>query len=226
MILVPVKNLRSAKQRLAAAANQASRTELAQAMLTDVLEQLAASGVDNISLVTSDPFALKLANQFRFEIIRDDTNISETDAIEMATHVCQSRGIETTLVIPADIPLISATEIQTIYDNAPERGCVLVPSRDKRGSNAVLRRPASLFPLRFGNDSFMPHLAAAVATNSTCVVLSLPGIALDIDTPEDLLELASLSGNKRSQLLARQFVGHGARIEVNTLEDGPLVAKS
>ncbi len=142
MILVPVKNLRSAKQRLAAAANQASRTELAQAMLTDVLEQLAASGVDNISLVTSDPFALKLANQFRFEIIRDDTNISETDAIEMATHVCQSRGIETTLVIPADIPLISATEIQTIYDNAPERGCVLVPSRDKRGSNAVLRRPA------------------------------------------------------------------------------------
>jgi 2-phospho-L-lactate/phosphoenolpyruvate guanylyltransferase len=205
MILVPVKNLSNAKQRLAPALEQVARTELAQAMLADVLEALSASAADDVSLVSSDPFALELALRHGFEIIRDNSNLSETGAIEMATQVCAARGIQSTLVIPADIPLITATEIRVIYESAPESGSVLVPSGDKRGTNAALRRPAGLFPLRFGNDSFLPHLTAAIATNKSCVVLSLAGIALDIDTPEDLRQLALAPGEKRSQLLARQL---------------------
>jgi 2-phospho-L-lactate guanylyltransferase (CobY/MobA/RfbA family) len=59
--------------------------------------------------------------------------------------------------------------------------------------------------LRFGNDSFAPHHAAAQATNNPCVVLSLPRIALDIDNPEDLRLLAHAPGEKRSQVLARRL---------------------
>jgi 2-phospho-L-lactate guanylyltransferase len=205
MILVPVKNLSIAKQRLASVLNQSARTELAHAMLTDVLEAIAAFAGDDVFVVTSDPFALDLAKQLAFEIIRDDSNVSETDAIEMATRACESRGIDSVLVMPGDIPLIEAAEIRAIYESAPPNGTVLVPSRDKRGTNAVLRRPASLFPLRFGNDSFMPHLSTAIATDKSCIVLSLPGIALDIDTPEDLSELAQAPGTKKSQLLARAY---------------------
>jgi 2-phospho-L-lactate guanylyltransferase len=113
-------------------------------------------------------------------------------------------------VIPADIPLIEPAEIRTIYESSPTRGSVLVPARDKRGTNAVLRRPAALFPLRFGNDSFMPHLAAAIATHESCLVLSLEGIALDIDTPDDLAQLAWAAGEKHSQILARLFGFVGA----------------
>ena len=204
MILVPVKNLANAKQRLAQALEQSSRTELAHAMLHDVLDALAESAAD-VSLVTSDAFAVELAQHFRFEVIRDDSNLSETAAIEMATRVCESRGIQTTLVIPADIPLIEAADVRAIYEAAPEEGTVLVPAADQRGTNAVLRRPAALFPLRFGNDSFMPHLAAAIATRTTCVVLSLPRIALDIDTPEDLQQLVNAGSEKRSQRLARKL---------------------
>src|SRR5713226_1941085 len=206
MILVPVKNLANAKQRLSPALEHHARTELAHAMLRDVLGALSDYGEDEVSLVTSDPFAEELASQYGFGIIRDESNLSETNAIEMATRLCESCGVESTLVIPADIPLIDAREIRAIYESAPENGSVLVPSGDKRGTNAVLRRPAALFPLRFGNDSFMPHLAAAIATHATCVVLSLPRIALDIDTPEDLQQLVNAGGEKRSQVLARQFL--------------------
>jgi len=205
MILVPVKNLANAKQRLAHALEQSSRTELAQAMLADVLDALTESAVDEVSVVTSDPFTMGIADHYRFAVIPDDSNISETSAIEMAIQVCESRGIRSTLVIPADIPLIEAADIRAIYTSAPANGTVLVPSADQRGTNAVLRRPASLFPLRFGNDSFMPHLVAAIATRTSCVVLSLPRIALDIDTPEDLKQLVNASGEKRSQRLARKF---------------------
>ncbi len=205
MILVPVKNLANAKQRLAHALEQSSRTELAHAMLQDVLDALADSAADEVSLVTSDAFAIELADHYRFKVIRDGSNLSETAAIEMATRVCESRRIQTTLVIPADIPLIEAADIRAIYESAPAKGSVLVPAADQRGTNAALRRPSALFRLRFGNDSFMPHLVAAIATHATCVVLSLPRIALDIDTPEDLQQLVNAGSEKRSQRLARKF---------------------
>jgi 2-phospho-L-lactate/phosphoenolpyruvate guanylyltransferase len=205
MILLPVKNLSQAKQRLASALDQAARTELARTMLTDVVEAIADYAGDDVVLVSSDPFALELGGRYGYDLIRDDSNASETDAIEMATGVCESHGIDSVLVLPGDIPLMDASEIRAIYDSAPANGAVLVPSRDKTGTNAVLRRPASIFPLRFGNDSFMPHLAAAIATDWPCVILSLPGIALDIDTPEDLRVLAQAPGNKPAQKLARRF---------------------
>lgn len=212
MILIPVKDLSGAKQRLAAVLDQPSRTELAHTMLADVAEAVAGAACDDVAVVTSDTFAIGLARQHGFDVLRDDSNVSETDAIQMATRLCESRGIDCTLVIPGDIPLIESAEIRTIYESAPETGTVLVPSRDKRGTNAALRRPSSLFALRFGNDSFMPHLSAAIAADKSCVVLSLPGIALDIDTPDDLRDLAQAAGERRSQLLARSFgFGHPER---------------
>ncbi len=206
MILVPVKNLAHAKQRLAPLLDQPARTGLAQAMLCDVLETLSDwRDSTEVSLVTSDPFALELAQQFRLSVISDNANRSETDAIEMATRVCESCGVESTLVIPGDIPLIQAWELEAILRAAPEDGSVLVSSADGRGTNAVLRSPAGLFPLRFGNDSFKPHLSAARATQMPCVVLDLPGIALDIDRPRDLFQLAAAPGETRSQQLVRRW---------------------
>jgi 2-phospho-L-lactate guanylyltransferase len=205
MILVPVKNLKQAKRRLAAVLDPSARTELAQAMLHDVLDVLASwESRPEVAIVSCDSFALSLANKYGFEVIADHRNSGETDAIEMATRVCEMRRLDT-LVVPADIPLIQAWELQAILDAAPEVGSVLVPAGDGRGTNAVLRRPAALFPLRFGNDSFKPHLASARATGKSCVVLSLPGIAVDVDNPADLKQLVELPGETRAQRLARTW---------------------
>jgi len=209
MILIPVKNLSNAKQRLASVFDQDTRTALAHAMLEDVLHTVSQYAGDQVALVTSDAFATGLATKHGFEIIRDEANRSETDAIEMATRVVEQRGIESTLVIPGDIPLIEAADIRMIYERAEARGSVLVPSGDKRGTNAALRRPAGLFPLRFGNDSFMPHQVSAKATGDPCIVLEIPRIALDIDTIEDVWQLVQAAGEKRSQLLAREFISPG-----------------
>ena len=210
MILIPVKNLSAAKQRLAAVLDQAARTELAQAMLHDVVTTLAAwSRRPACALVTSDPFALELARQYDFEIIPDPANPGETGAIEMATHLCVERGSDSTLVIPADIPLIQATELDQVFAAAPVEGSVLAPAADGRGTNAAFRRPADLFPLRFGNDSFKPHLAAARATGKPCIVLQLPSLALDVDNPEDLQQLLAHPGETSTQSLLRRWTIDG-----------------
>ncbi|MFZ0731228.1 MAG: 2-phospho-L-lactate guanylyltransferase [Candidatus Sulfotelmatobacter sp.] len=206
MILVPIKNTASAKQRLAGVLDQTLRTQLAQAMLQDVLSALHEwKGRPSVGIVTGDPCATRLAEEFGFEVILDPDNPGETGAIEMATRVCVERGEDSTLVIPGDIPLIQSWELEEILKHAPSEGSVLVPAGDGRGTNAAFRRPADLFPLRFGNDSFKPHHAAAQATGKRCVVLPLPGIAVDVDNPEDLAQLLSLPGETRSQKLARQW---------------------
>lgn len=206
MILVPVKSLNNAKHRLASVLSGAERLMLAQAMLHDVLQVLVTwLNRPGVALVTSDPFAVHLAEQYDFEVIADRGNRGETDAIEIATRVCESRGVESTLVIPGDIPLISIAELESLQLAVPHQGSVLVPAADGRGTNAAWRSPAGLFPLRFGNDSFKPHLAAARATRKPCVVLSLPGIALDIDYPADLRALAAAPGETRAQRLARNW---------------------
>jgi 2-phospho-L-lactate/phosphoenolpyruvate guanylyltransferase len=206
VILVPAKNLSAAKQRLAGVLDQPSRTRLAQAMLHDVLATLHDwRERPPVAVVTSDPYAMSMAKEFKLEIIPDPENPGETGAIEMATRICVERGVESTLVIPADIPLLQSWELERILEHAPPEGSVLVPAGDGRGTNAAFRRPANLFPLRFGNDSFEPHHAAAQATGKPCVVLQLPGIAVDVDNPSDLQELLSLPGETRAQRLAREY---------------------
>jgi 2-phospho-L-lactate guanylyltransferase len=206
VILVPVKNLSAAKQRLAAVLDQPARTELAQTMLHDVVATLAAWPCrPACALVTSDPFAVELARRYDFEVIPDPANPGETGAIEMATRICVERGLDSTLVIPADIPLIQSSELDEILKQAPDEGSVLAPAADGRGTNAAFRCPANLFPLRFGNDSFKPHLAAAQATGKPCIVLHLPGIAVDVDNPEDLQRLLAHPGETRTQSLLRRW---------------------
>ncbi len=183
-------------------------------MLHDVLTALHNwTNRPQVAVVSSDAYAIDQANEYGFEVIPDPANPGETGAIEMATQVCVERGAESTLVIPADIPLIEGWELAEILKHAPVEGSVLVPAGDGRGTNAAFRRPANLFPLRFGNDSFKPHHAAAEATGKPCVVLNLPGIAVDVDNPPDLQQLISLPGETRAQRLVREYFSAATTID-------------
>jgi 2-phospho-L-lactate guanylyltransferase len=205
-LLIPVKTLGNAKQRLGDAFDQHHRTLLAEAMLRDVLA--AVSGVADrldVFLVTGDADAQALAAEFNFSVIQDHRNESETAAIAMATAWCEDRGYDATIVIPADIPLITSSELQAVLEAAPPAGAVFVPAYDRRGSNCVLRRPANLIPLRFGNDSFLPHCEAMRKTGQPLIILEMPGIGLDIDNPHELDLLLQRHGNTHSQCLLRSW---------------------
>ncbi len=206
ILLIPVKSLTTAKQRLAAALNPWQRSHLAEAMLRDVMA--AASGVRNrldLALVTGDARAQILARKLGFGIIEDTRNESETAAIEMATAWCEQRGYDTTVVAPSDIPLITSDELHSVLNAAPAEGAVFVPAYDRRGSNCILLRPASLIPLRFGNDSFVPHCEALRNTGRELVVLEMPGIGLDIDNPHELDLLLQRDGNTNTHRLLRSW---------------------
>jgi 2-phospho-L-lactate/phosphoenolpyruvate guanylyltransferase len=206
ILLIPFKSLATAKQRLAEALSAEQRAQLAEAMLRDVLT--AAVGVReriDVAIVTGDPQAQQIAAEHGFLVIEDTSNESETAAIEMATAWAEQNGYDTTIVVPADIPLIAADELHRVLDAAPTQGAVFVPAYDRRGSNCILRRPASIISLRFGNDSFLPHCEAMKKTGKELIIVEMPGIGLDIDNPHELEMLVRREGDTNAQRLLRSW---------------------
>jgi len=123
------------------------------------------------------------------------------------------------LTVPGDIPLVTAAEIaQLLAAHGPAPAFTIAPSRDERGSNAVLCSPPDAVPLRFGEDSFFPHLRAAEARGIRPTVLRLPGIALDIDTPEDLAAFAlqPMPTHTRTWLAANDMLDLRERVTAPT----------
>src|SRR5437867_1736389 len=136
--LVPVKDLTQAKARLSPLLSPSERHMLAAAMLEDVLKALQASTVERIALVTTDPHALSLASQGGFEVIDEGTGRGETGAVELAVKVCRKRGASSLAVIPGDIPLLTAADVDCVMKHGRKHDVVIVPSWDSRGTNAVL----------------------------------------------------------------------------------------
>jgi len=206
ILLIPVKSLATAKQRLASVLTPAQRSQFAEAMLYDVM-MAAVEVIDRIdvALVTGDPHAQGLAAELGFGLIEDARNESETAAIETATAWAVAHGYDTTIVIPGDIPLMTGEELHRVLDAAPKEGAVFVPAYDRRGSNCILRRPASIISLRFGNDSFLPHCEAMRQTGKELIILEMPGIGLDIDNPHELELLLQRDGDSQSQGLLRSW---------------------
>jgi 2-phospho-L-lactate guanylyltransferase len=200
--VVPVKDTATAKQRLTSALPQKLRSELALAMLEDVLAALAqARGLTGIMVVTIDKTAQRLARRYGATISTHACRDGHTAAVMGAARSLARRG-EAMLTIPGDVPLATAAEIERVIDTHQSGSrFVIVPARDELGSNAILAAPADAVLLRFGENSFFPHLDAARRCGIAPVVLSLPGIGLDIDTPNDLAAFLAQPSNTHARAL-------------------------
>lgn len=191
-ILLPVKDLTRAKQRLADLFTQAERTQLAWAMLEHTFAVAAQTrGIDGIAVVTLYEPAIALAEKYGMEVIREQQQISESASVDYGSRVLEARGVSAVLRLPLDLPLIQTEDIEAILaaDTQPAPSCVIVSSRDGTGTNAILRRPATLFASQFGSGSLAKHLRSAAATQAECRLLTLPRIALDVDEANDLMAL-------------------------------------
>jgi len=201
--VIPVKELDRAKERLASVLPPRLRQTLMLAMIEDVLAALAATpGLARLAVVTVDPAAGRLAAAYGARLIETGARDGHTGAVAAAARLLAEEGCPGMLTLPGDIPLVTPSEITNLvwaHHQAPS--FTIAPSRDERGSNAVICSPPDVVPLRFGEDSFLPHLRAAEARGVRPTIVRLSGIALDIDTPEDLAAFALLPSPTRARAL-------------------------
>jgi 2-phospho-L-lactate/phosphoenolpyruvate guanylyltransferase len=186
--VVPVKDLQHAKQRLAGALDAAERRALFAAMLEDVLGALAASdGLAGILVVSRDPQAQGVALRYGARVLVEPANRGHTAASTLGAATLAREGAAGMVQLPADLPLLTPADVEAVLQaHAAAPAITLAPSRDRRGSNAVACSPPDLLPLRFGDDSFHPHLERARALGIAPQIVERPGLALDVDAPADL----------------------------------------
>lgn len=209
--VVPVKSTAQAKQRLAALLPAVRRQELALAMFEDVMA--AVSGVRELAgivVVTVDPAAAAIAARHGARVMSEGACEGHTGAVMTAARRLAAEGFDL-MTLPGDIPLVEPDDIRHVVSvhragaNREAGAFTIVPARDELGSNAVLCSPADAVPLRFGDNSFFPHLDAAKAHGIEPEVVKLPRIALDIDTPEDLALFLGIPSQTRARALLAQW---------------------
>lgn len=206
--VVPIKDTSDAKRRLADVLCGAWRQELALAMCEDVLATLAGvRELAGIFVVTVDPAAAAIAPRYGARVLSAGAREGHTGAVAAAARELAAEGM---LTLPGDIPLVEGDDIRHLIDvhcdtTRDARAFTIVPARDERGSNAIVCSPAAAVPLRFGANSFIPHLAAAKRCGMEPVVVHLPRIALDIDTPDDVALFLATPSSTRARALLEQW---------------------
>jgi 2-phospho-L-lactate guanylyltransferase len=202
--VLPVKELAGAKQRLSSALSPDERRLLAMTMLEDVLN--AVSAVKTLAgtlVVTVDPAATSLAARYGARIATEGARDGHTGSVTAAARLLVREGQTGMTTLPGDIPRLSAAEIDaTLAAHRAAPAFTIVPAHDDLGSNMIVCSPPDAVPLRFGEDSFYPHLDAARDRGIEPLIVRHPGIGMDIDHPVDLVTFLRMSPPVPTRTLA------------------------
>lgn len=195
--LIPVKSLMTAKSRLSSSFTPHQRERLVLDMLHHVLCVLLDSELfERVSVVSSDKQVLEKANLWGAQAV-----VEEYHGHNQALHGAALRevleGVTTLLTISADLPLLTTQEIRCLYEQSMQYDIVLAPSRDGTGTNAILVHPPLAVPYVFGPGSLQSYVEAAKQKHLSYSKFHSIGLALDIDTIDDLDQAEILNSNRK-----------------------------
>ena len=206
VVLLPLKDPTRAKQRLASHLIPRERQELVWAMFEDVTRAVSAAITpDQVVVVTRGHPAL-LAEQSSWQVIEENQQISESHSVDRSCQLLQQRGASVVLRLPTDIPLLQPEDIDAILNlELGDQSAVIVPSRDGKGTNALLRKPPDAFPSRFGVNSLALHQEEARRHGVMLKILENSRISFDLDEFSDLLRFMQLESKTKTAQVLRNF---------------------
>jgi 2-phospho-L-lactate guanylyltransferase len=200
--IIPMKNLHFAKSRLSTILTLQQRKNLAFFLLNTTIKTLKESRlITEIIVVSSDKTIEKFSFENSLKFIKDsDDGIN--NAVILADRYCINNDIDANIVIPHDLPFISANEIDQIC-NISEKypKCIIIcPSKRFDGTNILFRKPPNVIRTFYDDNSYINHLKEAQKLHIPIESLDLDNLMFDIDTKEDLIELSIILQNWKSFL--------------------------
>ena len=212
-IIIPVKRLDNAKSRLSSLLTEDERKQFCLKMLEDVLRTVKSTKHPHESVVVSkDPMMSKIAKDFDAVHLKErETGLNKT--VSEAVDWSVKRGAVSVLVLPADIPLVVPTDLNRMLTLGEKASMVISPSKDGRGTNALLLTPPNISPTFYGPHSFQRHIKEASKLKISFRRYRSPRIALDIDTVENLKYFASLKAKETSAYKLLEKIGATLKLE-------------
>ncbi|MFM9077356.1 MAG: 2-phospho-L-lactate guanylyltransferase [Solirubrobacterales bacterium] len=188
--VLPVKRPRGAKSRMAGAMDEERRIALVEAMLEDVLEGLDGTRLlFGTIVVTGDEVAAGIAKAHGCQVVDDPDDGGHSEAALVGIAAARDQGAERVLLVPGDCPLLSPREMDRLLGSVPERFVAIVPDRHGTGTNALLLSPTDAIEPAFGEGSAQRHLTLAREAGVPAGLEERPALALDLDTPADIVAL-------------------------------------
>jgi 2-phospho-L-lactate/phosphoenolpyruvate guanylyltransferase len=180
--LIAIKERAYCKTRLAGVLDQPARVELVRSMLASVLTATATARTLQQTIVVSPE-----RDWVPAEIpVLADTGRSLNDALTQAHNMLSELGCRELLVLPADLPKITAAEIDALVTAGRASGFAIAPDASGEGTNALCLVSAQPFHFQFGPNSRRLHVQEAERMGLRPQIINLPGLALDVDSPADL----------------------------------------
>jgi 2-phospho-L-lactate guanylyltransferase len=204
--VLPVKRFAGAKRRLATGIDDERRMALVAAMLRDVLAAIAgARMVERTILVSGEPEAARIAAAADAELVDDPDDAGHPEAALLGIGAARRDGASTVLLLPGDCPLLDPRDLDRLLTAVPDPYVAVVPDRHGSGTNALLLSPPDAIRPAFGEGSRERHVEAARAAGLPYGVEQLESLALDLDTPADIIALtrAVESGGGRAANTAK-----------------------
>jgi len=164
---------------------------LMNAMMEDVFHAVrGARQAERVYVVTCNVPAMHAADEAGWEVLREEHQVSESASVDMASRLCEERGVTALLRLPLDLPLVRSQDIDEMLEfDFATPAAVIVPSRDGTGTNALLRTPPTLFPSHFGEGSFTKHCGEAERAGARVILRRNPRLEMDVDDDADLRAL-------------------------------------
>lgn len=210
-VIIPVKAPGRAKGRLARILSRDARRELARAMLRDVIRAVRATpSVERLWVVSHGRGVLSDAEALGATPLRERFDMGLNRALRFATTRVMEAGARRLLILPSDVPLVRPADLESLLREDRRRGAKgrlvgLVPSKEGTGTNALLRVPPDVIPPRFGEDSLHRHAREARRRSVPMRQRRIARIALDIDTPKDLLVLLGKEAEGQTARLLKRL---------------------
>ena len=192
--VIPMKSLHSAKSRLSNILTAQQRKNLAMYLLDATIKELKKSNFISEIIIVSNDKALKQYSCINNLKFIKDSDEGVNQAVILADKYCIDNGINANIVIPQDLPFISAKEIDEIctISNKYHKCIIICPSKRFDGTNILFRKPPDVIKTHYDNNSYMNHLKEAYKFKIPFESLDIVKLRFDLDTKEDLLELFPL----------------------------------
>lgn len=218
-VVIGVRGGPDAKSRLAPSLAPAQRARLVEAMLEDMIEVvLGTPGVRQLRVVTPTPGLASLAQDRGARVVwqAGDGGLNAGFGLALAA-TREEASYESIALLPGDLPLLSASDLEAALALADTHDIVLAPAIADGGTGAVVMRQGVRLPPSFGPDSLARHLVIADTLGLSRTIVWAPSIGLDLDRPSDFPAVLALGACTRTArqlrvwLHGEQMVGHPKR---------------
>ncbi|MCL4263496.1 MAG: 2-phospho-L-lactate guanylyltransferase [Anaerolineae bacterium] len=184
--VIPVKSLAQTKSRLTAVLTATERAALTQFLLQRTIGVLRNSGVvDRVVVVSRDTAVQQLATAYDALTLAESPAAGLNGAIQEGARLAAVAHAARLLVLPTDLPFLTAADVQTVANDTPHQAVGICPDRHEQGTNGLLLPAQVDFPFQFGVESFQKHVLAARYGRFTLHMVRTPGWQFDLDTVED-----------------------------------------